>query len=392
MKMITSILFIILSSPLWADPVPSVSLSTISFGYPFVSSFRVKINFTEAVTGFNKHSINITNGIVNNVTGNNTGFIANVIATLPGEIRMFIPAHSVKSLETGTPNLESNTLKVMALDPNLNPSSNFDLSHWVLTLPTPLGDINHASVVSTAVLIGIPLIDTGYSSPPYFYTDVVTGAMVFFAPLNGATTNNSVYPRSQLAEALPGSSPHWKLSTFESNTLTASVQINQMPLSKRIVIGTIHDDGNTDSFGNEVGKKSLVKLYYDLNELDPNKNTCNGCIYAQIRPTPAQENYLYKPVTIGKNIHLSAYLTYQIRLMKDGTLKIMLNGQDSSVIRTATVKLSTSKDNLRGWGSQYLYFQAGVYVPANGNSNYLGGAVSFYSLQVKHTPKKPVAG
>jgi hypothetical protein len=387
MKMIVSTLFMMLSSFLWADPVPSVALSTISFGYPFVSSFQIKINFSEAVTGFDKDNINITNGMVENVTGNNTGFLATVIAILPGEVKMFIPAHSVKSLTTGTDNLVSNTLKVMALDPNLNPSSNFDLSQWLLTLPIPLGDINSAIVVSTPILNGIPSINTGYSNPPYFYTDVVTGAMVFFAPLNGATTNNSVYPRSQLAEYLPGGNHHWKLSSFESNTLTASVQINQMPLSKKIVIGAIQDDGTTDPFGNEVGKKSLVKLYYDLNELDPNKNTCNGCIYAQVRPTPAQENFLYKPVTIGKNIHMNKYFTYKLLLMNDGTLKVTLNGSDSSTIKSAIVKLSTSKNNLNGWGSQSLYFQAGVYVPANGKSDYLGGTVSFYALQVKHTPK-----
>jgi hypothetical protein len=386
MKTIVTILFMILSLPLWADPVPSVTLSTISFGYPFVSSFQVKINFSEAVTGFDTTNINITNGFVSSVAGNNTGFIATVIAILPGEVKMFIPAHSVKSLETGTPNLVSNTLRVMALDPNLNPSSNFDLSQWVLTLPIPLGRINNAIVISTPILNGIPSINTGYSSPPYFYTDVVTAAMVFFAPLNGATTNNSVYPRAQLAEYLPGSSPHWKLSTFESNALTASVKINQMPLSKRIVIGTIHDDGNTDPFGNEVGKKALVKLYYDLNELDPNKNTCNGCIYAQVRPTPAQENFLYKPVIVGKNIHLDDYFTYKLILMKDGTLKVTLNGPDSSTIKSVIVKLSASKDNLRGWGSQDLYFQAGVYVPENGSSNYVGGTVSFYALQLKHVP------
>jgi hypothetical protein len=387
MKKIFSIVFIVVSSPLWADPVPSVVISSISYGYTSTSPFKVKINFSEAVTGFTIDNFNIDNGIVTSLTGNDTNYIATMIATNDGDVNIFIPANTVKSVVTGTPNLASNKLKIRALDPNLNPSSNFNLSQWILTLPTPLGDIGNATVVDTAILNGIPSINTGYYDPPYFFTDVVTGAMVFFAPLSGATTNNSIFPRSQLAESLPGANHHWKLSTFDNNRLTASVWINQMPLSKKIVIGTIHDDGNTDSLGNIVGKKSLVKLYYDLNQLDPNKNTCNGCIYAQVRPTPAQENFQYKTVTVGKNIHLNSFFTYKIGLAKDGTLKISLNGADSSTITTAVFKLSTSKNNLIGWGSQYLYYQAGVYMPENGNSNYLGGTASFYALQVKHTPK-----
>ena len=205
----------------------------------------------------------------------------------PGPIKIFIPANVVTSVSTGMPNLASNTLNMTGLNPNVRPSSNFDLRQWTLTLPTPIGSKSSPTTIGQVTLNGIPSQNTGYSNPPYFVTDPVSGAMNFLVPLNGATTPGSDYSRSELYEILPGSSAYWKLSTFASNSLTASLLVSHVPpVEKRFVIGQIHDKGNTDPQGHTASNSPLLKLYYDANTLDPNKAPCNGCIYAQIRVTP----------------------------------------------------------------------------------------------------------
>ncbi len=369
---------LIFTSTLFANVGPSVTLQSSSLGYPYTLPFQVNVTFSEPITGFGSNAINVTNATVTNIMGSNPNYIATLTPMYPGPINIFIPANSVKSLSTGEFNLASNKLNIMALNPMLQPSSNFDLSNWSLTLPLPLGDINNAISIGRGTLNGIPSTNTGYSNSPYFFTDVQYGSMNFFAPLHGATTPNSVYPRCELSEILPGAIHNWKLSTFSSNTLTASLLVSQVPPTKRIVIGKIQDKGDTDSSDQAVAKKALVKLYYDLNPLDPNNNVCNGCVYALIRPVPAQD-YFLQSVTLINNIPLNKLFTFKITLLRGGTLTIKANNTSTHVL------LNTSKNNTLGWGAQSLFFKAGVYVPENGTSNILGGAANFYSLQVKHT-------
>ncbi|MDP3561543.1 MAG: polysaccharide lyase family 7 protein [Legionellaceae bacterium] len=386
MKQLISTLFILmLTSPLFANPDPSVTLQSESLGYPYAQPFKVTAIFSEPVTGFGESEINIVNGTVSNLVGKcDTVFTMTITPTFPGPITMFVPAKVVKSLTTGSFNLASNKLNIMALNPILNPSANFDLSLWTLILPLPLGGIDEAITIASNTLIGHPELNTGYSEPPYFFTEETTGAMVFFAPLNGATTPNAVFPRSELSEYLPNSPHTWKLNTYKSNTLTASLLITQMPPSKKIVVGKIQDKGNPDDSGQVVASKSLVKIYYDLNQFDPNGNLCNGCIYARIRPIPAQDIFL-KTVTLANNVPLNKLFIYKITLLNNGTLRVNLHLSNASQHdRSTSFNLNTSSDNTVGWGTQELFFKAGVYVQDNGTSNSIGGAANFYSLQIKH--------
>ncbi len=387
MKQLVSTLFIlILTSPLFANPDPSVILQTAAFGYPYALPFTVKVTFSEPVTGFDESVINIVNGTVSNLVGKcDTIFTMTITPTFPGPITLFVPAKVVKSLTTGSFNLTSNKLNIMALNPVLNPSSNFDLSLWTLILPLPLGDVGEAITISNNTLNGHPALNTGFSQPPYFFSDETTGSMNFFASLNGATTPNSVFPRSELSEYLPHSPHSWTLRTYASNTLTASLLITQMPPSKKIVVGKIQDKGTPDESGQVVASKTLVKIYYDLNQLDPNGNHCNGCIYARIRPIPAQDNFL-ETVTLANNVPLNKLFIYKITLLKNGTLRVNLHLSNGSHQNTSTTyNLNTSTDNTVGWGIQELFFKAGVYVQDNGASSSIGGAANFYSLQIKHT-------
>ena len=388
MKQLVSALFIlILTSPLFAEPDVGVTLKTSALGYPYTLPFTLTVIFTEPVTGFDLQTINLVNASVSNLAGNcNTKFTMLVTPTFPGPMSLFVPAKSVRSLITGSFNKISNKLNIMALDPVLHPSSNFDLSLWTLTLPTPLGDVGGAISISSNTLNGHPELNSGYTDPPYFFTDEKTGAMDFFAPLNGATTPNAVFPRSELSEFLPHVPHAWKLNTYASNSLEASLLVTQMPPSKKIVIGKIRDKGTPDNSGIITASKTLVKIYYDLNQLSDTGEACNGCIYARIRPTPAQDTFL-KTRPLVTNVPLNRLFIYKITLSSDGTLKVNVHFLNDAAMNdpSFTYNLNTSTDNTVGWGTQELFFKAGVYVQDNGISNFDGGAASFYSLKITHT-------
>lgn len=377
---ISSLLMLLLSSVIYAAPDPLVTLQVDALGTPYMVPFKVYATFSEPVTGFGKSAVNVDNAIVTSVSGSKTQYVINFSAKTPGTINIIIPANVVRSLSTGTVNRASNKLVMTALNPISNPSSNFDLSQWILSLPLPLGSIDGSVSISNSTLVGYPSLNTGYSNPPYFFTDLTTGSMNFFAPLHGATTPGSLHPRSGLMEQvqLPGLNTYWLLSSFETNVLGASLLVSQVPPSKRMVIGAIRDKGTTDASGQPVAKKPLVKIFYDLNALDPNGRSCNGCLYVQVRAIPAQNLYL-KTVTLLRNAPLNKLFQYRIKLLRDGTLSIKIN--DATVV----YKLNTSPDNTVGWGSQEMFFTAGVNIFDSGTSNSQGGAANFFSLTVKHT-------
>lgn len=358
---------------------PSVSLQTDSLGFVYSEPFTIKVIFSETVAGFTASDIVSTNATVASITGGSPGrnFDIKIQPMKPGSIKISIPSDVVVSQNTGLLNSASNSLSIIALDPELRPAANFDLKNWTLTLPLPIGNRDNAVTIGKETLNGTDSMNNGYSNQPYFHTDPITGAMNFLVPLNGATTPNSDYARSELYEVLPGASRTWKLGTFNTNRLTATVSIIRTPpIEKRFVIGQIHDKGNTDIYGHSASNSPLLKLYYDSDRLDPNKNPCNGCVYAQVRNTPSQSNYL-KIVNLISNIPLNTKFVFRLILLKDGTLTVKANNVST------TIKLSSSINNTIGWGAQELYFKAGAYNLEH--DTVVGGAVSFHSLQVAHT-------
>ena len=354
-----------------ASTNPTVSLKTSSLGYPYTKTFQVGVKFSEPVLGLNISQVQVTNSSIDSITGSGADYVMVIAPITPGKIDISIPVNAVKSL-TNEPNQESSLLSITALDPLVRPSSNFGLKDWNLTMPIPLGNKSSAIMVKQPTLSGIVAENSGYTKSPYFFTDPATGAMRFFTPLNGGTTDNSDYPRVEFSEIR-----NWTVGAFSSNEMTASVSVSQVPPSKKIVIGQIHHKAVKDANGVTVSAKPLFKIMYDLNKLDPNHNSCNGCIYGQVRTIPGSDKFL-KIVNLAKNIPLNQVFIYRLTLLKDGTLTLKVN--DSSTI----AKISTSTNNKIGWGVQNLYFKAGLYIIDNGTSNTAGGADSFYSLQIKH--------
>ncbi|MEO1714421.1 MAG: polysaccharide lyase family 7 protein, partial [Bacteroidota bacterium] len=81
-------------------------------------------------------------------------------------------------------NILVSAVSAQDLDPELPPSGNFDLNCWKLTRPNQQEKDEN-------------ILSNGYEVTGEFYTDEVTGAMVFWCPNNGMT-GGSTYPRNEL--------------------------------------------------------------------------------------------------------------------------------------------------------------------------------------------------
>jgi hypothetical protein len=348
---------------------PTVKFVTDAYGFVVTQPFSLKIQFSEPVSGLRAYDINITNATVTSLIGTANDYTAQVVPIVRGQMTVSIPANVTQSIAGNSPNEASSTLNMLALDTNIAPSSNFDLSRWDLVLPTPLTGGNSATRIKSLQL------NTNYSYSPYFYTDPKTGTMNFFAPLGGSSTPNSNYARSELAE---NTSLQWSLSTFADNRLTASLVIKQVPSNGRITIGQIHDRGNKDLLGNIAPNMPMIKLMYDTRSAIKGQ-TCGGCIYAQIRLTPNTASNSQMDVVIATGIKLNQSFTYSIGLTNNGVLTV------KAANKSKAFNLGTAKNNNTGWGSQYFLFHAGTYLHSDGASTTTGGETRFSYLNIKHT-------
>jgi hypothetical protein len=223
------------------------------------------------------------------------------------------------------------------------PSANFDLSRWKLTLPI---DAMGKTSGDAAEVGGLE----NYDLSPFFYA-TADGGMVFWAPVNGATTGGSHYPRSELREMLVSGSAaaNWNCAT--NSVLEARLKIDRVPSSSgKIVVGQIH--------GYNVAP--LVKLQYES----------GGKLTALINPTPTSSIPI--KYTLASGLSLNRAFEYRISVSK-GELLLSANG--------ATPQHYALDSRWQGAG---LYFKAGAYVQASGSSSVDGGQAAFYRLSAMH--------
>lgn len=242
-----------------------------------------------------------------------------------------------------------------ALDPNLPPGSNFDLSTWTLQLPI------NASGELAGASYEIPngdLTSVAYTNPAspsycngqvtnYFYTGS-DGAMTFWATDQGATTPSSSHARSELSQL----SRTW----FLRGAHKLSVQCK--------VLQTNTDTG-TVCIGQIKGfspNMTCVMFFYD-----------NGLLQARIH-TKADESatvyYNYGTVGLGNAFN------YTLQAV-DGLVTVAANGVTNSV------NLLQSDP---GYATNSLYFKAGAYNQSAFPSTNDGSRVAFYSLAVFNGP------
>ena len=228
-----------------------------------------------------------------------------------------------------------------------HPGSRFDLSHWKLTLPTSVANTygGHPKEISAAAL-------SDSFKDPHFYTDS-SGAMVFWCPVVGATTEGTQFPRSELREMLQPGNPRNNWSFSGSHEMSARCRVLEIPSYPKLVIGQIHS---------YTGKsKPLVKLQY-----------YKGRIEALVKESPSKgkDNKLTFP-----DVEPGSDINWSIRL-KGGVLAITVNGttQEEHIV-----------ENDRAWAGQSFYFKAGAYPQDNAGEVSEGARVSFSRLVVTHS-------
>jgi hypothetical protein len=168
-------------------------------------------------------------------------------------------------------------------------------------------------------------------TPPYLTTDPA-GALVFWAPVQGATTANSDHARTELnslSEFAAGSSGR--------HALTASVTVNQVPAeTPDVIIAQIHGAGDLISV-------PYVMLHWDDGQL--------RVVVKQERSGDAAKSY---PLT--SDVPLGAAFDIGIADNGDGTMTFTANYDGDTPEATAPVPPAFAGATVR--------FQAGAYQQA----------------------------
>jgi PKD repeat protein len=241
-----------------------------------------------------------------------------------------------------------------ALDPGQPPGGNFDLSHWKLQLPT---SNNVLTCDNGSVDEKTPAqLEAGFTNA-YFYTGT-DGAMVFWAPINGATTSGSSYPRSELRELIDPSSSTVNWIPYGTHILNAQCKVLQVgPTNKKVIIGQIHAYSSA--------ALPTVKMYYS-----------DGKVYGTIKTNSTDDTSDYTFASV--NVTTNKPIIYQIKVV---------NG-----LVTLTYSNSTYSYNIfqsdPNYTNETQYFKAGDYCQeyACSNPSNYGARVAFYAVNLTHAP------
>ncbi len=243
-------------------------------------------------------------------------------------------------------------LPAHALDPNVPPGGNFNLTNFYLGLPVD----SSGGTDGDSASISAALLTAGYSNALYFYSGP-DGAMTFWAPVTGATTSGSSYPRSELREQIspPSNEINWR--GYGTHLLNATCRVTEVASTKKVIIGQIHTKTGD--------ARPLVKLQYN-----------DGTIEALVKvyasdSMPNTDNKLTFP-----NVGLGNSVVYTIKL-ENGLATVTVNG-----LSKATNTFLTDPD----WANQEFYFKAGSYCQDNAGPTNEGARVAFYALTRSHAP------
>lgn len=217
----------------------------------------------------------------------------------------------------------------------VHPADKLDLSNWKITLPVDDDNDDAADEVKQ------PNLQT-FSLLPYFALS--TDGVVFRAYANGATTDNSGYPRSELREMTDNGrkKASWS-NTQGSHAMSVTQAITHLPDVKReVVAGQIHDASDDIVMIRLERSRLFVEADgKDIGELDAN-------------------------YSLGKKF----------------TVKILAENNKINVFYDNTLKVTYNKS-----GTGY-YFKAGCYTQTNtdkGDPASSYGEVIIYDLKITHT-------
>ena len=218
-----------------------------------------------------------------------------------------------------------------------------DLATWNLSVP----------VGSPPYTVETEKLVNGFKDQ-YFHSD--TGTLFFWSPVTGSKTENAIYPRTELRETYSnGTLRNWYYPDAD-NLLRATLTVNKVPSSGKIVIGQIHAYES---------QRPMVKLEY---QYKTKTETGNLVIKVRMHPDDAES----RVITLATGIKLDREFNYLIHLSPGGALGVSAAGYqwDSKISAT--------------WRDKPLYFKAGVYVQDNTGYTSEGGQVTFTKLDIDH--------
>lgn len=247
-----------------------------------------------------------------------------------------------------------------ALDPLSPPSSNFDLTHWKLTLPS-------------GQEVQPWLLSSGWTQNNVFYTHPTSGGMVFRCPNIAGTTANSNYSRTELREMLDPTvgtkddANNW--TTDMGGKMKARLKVDRVSTTGdsakigRVIIGQIHGE-----------EHEPVRLYFHKKPAE-----ARGRVYIA---SESQTGSTFWSTDIvgnknGGGIALGELFTYQIWL--EGTrLQVDILRNRGDIVNTYIKTIDS------GYRGENLYFKAGVYNQNNTGTTSDYAQATFYSLTHTH--------
>lgn len=227
-----------------------------------------------------------------------------------------------------------------------NHMATINYTDWYLTLPVDAsGGITGEATTKNPI--------GTYSDANMFWVDAA-GWQHFKAPVNGATTSGSVYPRSELREMIGGALASWTLT--DAGEMINTIKVIEVPTKLdgtvgKVVIGQIH--GPSDE---------LCRMYWDNGEVYF-KNDLAG-------PNGDTETkfQLLSPAGAPAMIPLNTQFKYKIRA-KGHTLSVYAYYGGVTYSSVTTIHSV--------WDGKPLYFKAGVYLGQNETTGTGNGHTAF---------------
>jgi len=242
----------------------------------------------------------------------------------------------------------------------MSPGGNFDLTHWVLTVPADVDGGTSGPAIS--IFAGQLSGAAGYFSP-WFYTGT-DGAMTFWAPVDGATVGGSSHPRSELREVLDPADTSVNWSDAGNSQLWGQAKILRAPSNGRVVVAQVHGY-NTNP---------LVLLQFEYST-----TTSTGNLVAIMETYPGADPHdgsAHLRFILASGLRLGQAITYQISVSNNGT-----NGVVSAVANSGPTATMTMDPR---WDAVTFYFKAGSYPQDDEGPSSEGGEVRYFRLVASH--------
>jgi len=290
--------------------------------------------------------------------------------------------------DTGNPGGDTGN---SSLDPNVPPSSNFELIDWNISVPVDEDGNGKADTIKE-----IPL-SSGYEDNRFFYT-ASDGGMVFRVPIKGAkTSTNTSYTRSELREMLRRGDTQFKTKGVGKNNWV----FGSAPSSDRSAAGGV--DGiltgtlavnhvSTTGSAAQVGRVIVAQIH--ANDDEPIRlyyrklpNNSKGSIYFAHESRNAPNDIYFEMIgsrsksqpNPSDGIELNEKFSYEIKVIGNSmTVKLMREGKPDLV---ETVNMNGSGYDE---GGQYMYFKAGAYIQDNTGDDNDYAQVTYYALDNRH--------